>query len=77
MGPMKRTRQPVMRPDPRWTRADRPDLGPESDSVAMRTFRSGSAVVRWAILVTRVGVATAAVIAIAMAAAFTLVDSSL
>jgi hypothetical protein len=77
MGAMKRTRQPVMRPDPRGTRADRPDLGPEYDSVAMRTFRSGSAVVRWAILVTVVGVTTAAVIAIAMAAVFTLVDSSL
>jgi hypothetical protein len=74
---MKRTRQPVMRPDPRRTRADRPDLGPQYDSVAIRTFKSGSAVIRWALLITVVGVGTAAVIAIAMAAAFTLVDSSL
>lgn len=73
---MKRTRQPVMRPDPRGTRADRPDLGPEYDSVAMRTFKSGSAVIRWAVLITAVGVGTAAIIAIVMAAAFTLVDAS-
>jgi hypothetical protein len=72
---MKRTRQPVMRPDPRGTRADRPDLGPDNLSPAMRTLKSGSAVIRWAILVTVVGVTTAAVIAILVAAAFTLVDS--
>jgi hypothetical protein len=74
MGPMKRTRQPVMRPDPRGTRVDRPDLGPDNRSTVMRTFKSGSAVIRWAILVTLVGVVTAAVIAIVTAAAFTLVD---
>jgi hypothetical protein len=75
MGRMKRTRQPVMRPDPRGTRADRPDLGPEDRSTAMRTLKSGSAVIRWAILITLVGVTTAAVIAILVAAAFTLVDT--
>jgi hypothetical protein len=74
---MKRTRQPVMRPDPRGTRANRPDLGPEDLSPTMRTFRSGSAVIRWTLLITLVGVGIAAIIAIAMAAAFTLVDSSL
>ncbi len=74
---MKRTRQPVMRLDPRGTRANRPDLGPEDYSPAMRTFKSGSAVIRWALLITVVGVTIAAVIAIVMAAAFTLVDSSL
>jgi hypothetical protein len=77
MVPMRRTRQPVMRPDPRGTRLNRPDLGPENRTAAMQTFRAGSAVVRWALLVTTVGVVTAAVIAIALAAAFTLVDSSL
>jgi len=74
---MKRTSQPVMRPDPRGTRVGRPDLGPEDESTAMRTWRSASAMTRWAILITVVGVGTAAVIAVVVAAMFTIVDSSL
>jgi hypothetical protein len=77
MVPMTPTRQPGMRPDPRGTRAGRPDLGPEDRSAAVRTWKSTSAVVRWAVLITVVGVGTAAIIAIAVAAVFTLVDSSL
>jgi hypothetical protein len=74
---MRRTRQPVMRPDPRTTRDGRPDLGPEDQSAAMRTFKSASALTRWILLVAAVGVGTAAIIAVALAALFTLVDSSL
>jgi len=74
---MKRTRQPVMRPDPRGTREGRPDLGPEDASAAMRTWKTGWALVRWIVLIAFVGFAAAAVIAIAIAALFTLVDSSL
>lgn len=74
---MRRTRQPVMRSDPRGTREGRPDLGPEDSSPAMRTWKHASALVRWILLMALVGVGTAAIIAIVVAALFTLVDSSL
>ena len=74
---MKRTGQPAMRPDPRVPRVDRVDLGPEDRSAAVRAWRSASALTRWALLVAVVAVGTAAVIAVTLAALFTLVDSSL
>ena len=74
---MKRTGQPAMRPYPRVARGDRVDLGADDESGAVRVWRSASALTRWVILVMLVGVGTAAIIAVTLAAAFTLVDSSL
>lgn len=74
---MKRTRQPVMRPDPRGTRDDRPDLGPEHHSAAMRMWKGASALTRWVLLVAIVGIGAAATVAILLAALFTVVDTSL
>jgi hypothetical protein len=74
---MKRTRQPLMRRDPGGTREGRPDLGPEPESAAVRAWRHTSALIRWILLLLVVGVGVAAIIAIALAALFTLVDSSL
>jgi hypothetical protein len=81
-----------MRPDPRATWASgggspppplppplpevRPDFGPEELSGAKRAFKGIGAFTRWVLLVVVVGVITAAVIAVAVAALFTLAESS-
>jgi hypothetical protein len=54
----------------------RPDFGPEDMSGARRAFKSVGAFTRWVLLVVVVGVITAAVIAVAVAALFTLAESS-
>jgi hypothetical protein len=46
-------------------------------SRAFTAFKKASALTRWIILIAIVGIGTAAVIAIALAALFTLVDSSI
>jgi len=67
-----------MRRPPGGTRADdRPDLGPDERSAGVRALVRMWAMIRWGVLILGVGVGVASVIAIALAAVFTLVDSSL
>jgi hypothetical protein len=76
-----------MQPDPRATRAGgeaggaswssaRPDFGPEDLSGAKRAFKGVGAFTRWVLLIVVVGVLTATVIAVAIAALYTLAESS-
>ena len=75
---MTTPRQPAMRRPPGGTRGDgRPDLGPDQRSVSMRALSRTWAIIRWGVLIVGVAVGVASVIAIALAAMFTLVDSSL
>jgi hypothetical protein len=66
-----------MRRAPSATQQGRPDLGPDDTSAAMRTWKSAWALIRWVLLIASVGVGIAAVIAIVLAAAFALAESSL
>jgi hypothetical protein len=66
-----------MHPASPATRGSRPDLGPEERSTGKHVFKKSSAFTRWGVLIGIVGLGTAAVVAIAAAALFTLVDSSL
>jgi len=54
----------------------RPDFGPEDMSGAKRAFKGIGAFTRWVLLVVVVGVITATVIAVAIAALYTLAESS-
>jgi hypothetical protein len=54
----------------------RPDFGPDDLSGARRAFKSVGAFTRWVLLVVVVGVLTATVIAVAIAALYTLAESS-
>jgi hypothetical protein len=54
----------------------RPDFGPEELSGARRAFKSVGAFTRWVLLIVAVGVITAGVIAVAVAALYTLAESS-
>lgn len=78
MEQMERTRQPAMPPPTAGMQpGSRPDLGPEERTAGTQAFKKSSALTRWGILVACAGLGTAAVIAIVMAAVFTLVESSL
>jgi hypothetical protein len=72
---MDRRRQPAMRAGGGGTR-DRPGTEPEPEAGFRAWFRRASALTRWIILVLCVGLGTAALIAIGVAALVTLLESS-
>jgi hypothetical protein len=66
------TRAPAAPPEHHWEEA----LDHLRPSRAWTAFKKGSALTRWVVLLFVVGLGAAAIVAIALAALFTLVDSS-
>jgi hypothetical protein len=61
-------------PEPHVRR--RPDFGPDERSATVHAFSTAWAITRWILLVLFVGLAAAGIVAVVIAALFTLVDSS-